>query len=143
MATAKTSEIKWLHLSDFHLRPNIAWSQDVVLKSLLEDIGQRYRADSPVGSPHLLFLTGDIAFSGKSEEYKLAEAFVHELMRVTNVTPERLCIIPGNHDIDRSIEEDAFKGVQGILSNENEVDKFLASESRRRTLFRRQPPVPI
>ncbi len=138
MTSPVRSKIRWLHLSDFHLRPNIAWSQDVVLHSLLDDIATRYCASRQDDRPDLLFLTGDIAFSGKPEEYRLAEEFVRELMTTTGVSAERLFIIPGNHDIDRSVEEDAFRGVQQSLSTETEVDRFFANDGRRRTLFRRQ-----
>ena len=47
-------------------------------------------------------------------------------------------MVPGNHDIDRNIEVDAFFGARCILKNSIEVDKFIGDEGRRRTLFRRQ-----
>jgi len=64
------SRVTWLHLSDFHLRVKLGWSQDVVLKSLLDDIQSRY---SKVDRPDILCVTGDVAFSGKAEEYAIAE----------------------------------------------------------------------
>ena len=135
MTRTGRTEIRWLHLSDFHLRSNLEWSQDVVLRSLLEDVGARYSGSQ---APDLLFITGDVAFSGSVEEYRLAEDFIHRLQEATSVPPERLFIIPGNHDIERSLEEDAFRGAQHALSNGLEVDRFLSNDGRRRTLFRRQ-----
>lgn len=135
MSGLRKGEISWLHLSDFHLRANLEWSQDVVLRSLLEDVTARYSGPQ---APDLLFVTGDVAFSGKAEEYRVAEDFIRTLQAATSVPPERLFIVPGNHDIDRSLEEDAFRGVRGALSNELEVDRFLSNDARRRTLFRRQ-----
>lgn len=128
-------EIRWLHLSDFHFRTNISWSQDVVLSTLLRDVATRY---GTAEYPDLIFITGDLAFSGRPDEYRLAEDFIHGLQEVTGVPAQRLFIIPGNHDIDRSIEEDAFRGVQQALASQVEVDRFFANEARRRTLFRRQ-----
>lgn len=135
MTTRPTARLTWLHLSDFHFREKATWSQDVVLKSLLEDVRARY-----VGTraPDLLFLTGDIAFSGKRAEYLLAEVFVAELREVLKMPPGRICIVPGNHDIDLDREEDAFAGARAVLKNVEEVDRFFAKEGRRKTLFSRQ-----
>jgi predicted MPP superfamily phosphohydrolase len=133
--TRLKTEISWVHLSDFHLRTDLKWSQDVVLHTLLKDLSDRYSRES---SPDLLFITGDIAFSGAADEYLHAEAFVKELQAATSVSQEGLFIVPGNHDIARDKEPDAFRGASEILQNEVEVDKFFATEDRRETIFRRQ-----
>jgi hypothetical protein len=129
------TDISWLHLSDFHLRAELAWSQDVVLNSLVKDLRERYGRET---TPDLLFLTGDIAYSGAAEDYTRAEEFVQELQAATSVPPERLFIVPGNHDIARDKEEDAFRGASRTLQNEVEIDKFFERLDRRRTIFRRQ-----
>lgn len=135
MTTRSAARLTWLHLSDFHFRKKLAWSQDVVLKSLLEDICTRYAG---ANAPDLLFITGDIAFSGKREEYTLADSFVIKLREELKMPPERICIVPGNHDIDLDREEDAFAGARATLTNTEEVDRFFATEGRRKTLFARQ-----
>lgn len=135
MTSRPPARLTWLHLSDFHLREKIAWSQDVVLKGLLEDVRTRYAG---ANAPDLLFLTGDIAFSGKAAEYLIAEAFVTELRAALGLSPERICMVPGNHDIDRDREEDAFNGARSALKTIEAVDRFFATEDRRRTLFARQ-----
>lgn len=134
MPTLKT-DITWLHLSDFHLQASLGWSQDIVLDTLLKDIRAQYGV---ARTPDLLFITGDVAFSGRSDEYAKAEEFIGELRTATSVPQERLFIVPGNHDINRDLEEDAFRGAQAALQNAVEVDKFFASEGRRKTLFRRE-----
>ena len=127
--------LRWLHLSDFHLKATNKWSQDVVLKTLLADISSRYPAPNSVD---FIFVTGDLAFSGKSEEYFLVEEFLTQLLTVTGVPVDRLMMVPGNHDIDRDTEIDAFHGARCVLRNATEVDKFLGDERRRRTIFQRQ-----
>ena len=58
-------KIKILHLSDFHFRAsNLA--QDMVLSSLSRKIEELCKTEH---KPNLLAVTGDIAFSGKKEEY--------------------------------------------------------------------------
>ena len=134
-STSLQQQLCWLHLSDFHLKENDTWSQDVVLKSLLTDVSNRYANGYPLD---FIFITGDLAFSGKSKEYLIVEDFLCQLLAVTGVPSDRLLIVPGNHDIDRNIEIDAFVGARCLLKNSVEVDKFLGDEARRRTLFRRQ-----
>ena len=128
-------QLCWLHLSDFHLKENDKWSQDVVLQSLLTDISNRYSNGDRID---FIFITGDLAFSGKREEYLIVEDFLNKLLRETAVPDDRLLIVPGNHDINRNIEVDAFVGAKRTLKNSIEVDRFLGNEARRRTLFRRQ-----
>jgi hypothetical protein len=129
------TDISWLHLSDFHIQADLGWSLDVVLDSLIKDLRFRYGRET---APDLLFLTGDIAYSGSSTEYIRAEGFVRELQDATSVPSERVFIVPGNHDIARGLEEDAFRGASVTLQNEVEIDKFLARPDRCRTIFRRQ-----
>lgn len=128
-------EIRWLHLSDFHFRQSQSWSQDYVLTSLLKSIRGSLKK---LGRPDLLFITGDVAFSGKQEEYVLAQEFVLELLKQTGLPSERLFIIPGNHDVDRAKEPDAFVGARVTLKGPTEVDRFLADRDRCATLFKRQ-----
>ncbi|WP_428098065.1 metallophosphoesterase [Candidatus Rariloculus sp.] len=127
--------LRWLHLSDFHLKGKDTWSQDVVLQSLLVDVSNRYSLPSPVD---FIFVTGDLAFSGKQEEYVIVDDFLNRLLTETGVSAERLLLVPGNHDIDRNIEIDAFAGARSILKNSIEIDKFIGDKARRRTLYRRQ-----
>ncbi len=134
-STPLQQQLCWLHLSDFHLKENDKWSQDVVLKSLLTDISNRYSNGTPID---FIFITGDLAFSGKDQEYLIVQDFLCRLSAETGVPSDRLLCVPGNHDINRNIEVDAFTGVRSLLKNSIEVDKFLGDEARRRTLFRRQ-----
>ena len=53
--------------------------------------------------PDLIAITGDLAFSGQAAEYKLVEAWLTEaLLPAAGVGADRLLIVPGNHDVDRS-----------------------------------------
>jgi tetratricopeptide (TPR) repeat protein/predicted phosphodiesterase len=135
MTLSGQTRISWLHLSDFHLRTSQSWSQDVVLTSLIQDIKTNH---SGKNRPDLLFLTGDLAFSGKHEEYVLVTDFIRQLQVATELPSEHIFMIPGNHDIDRDREEDAFNGARLKLISQTEVDRFLGDEHRRSTLFRRE-----
>lgn len=94
-----TKKISWLHLSDLHLRSGDHYDQSVVLSSLIVDIKSQVAAGSPV---ELVYLTGDIAFSGATAEYAVAGRFIEELAAACRVPLSRVYCVPGNHDVNRS-----------------------------------------
>jgi predicted phosphodiesterase len=127
--------IGWLHISDFHLRVNHAWPQDVVLSAMRDDIMRRRKAGAIFD---FILATGDIAHAGKVDEYKLAVAFFDELAAATSVPREKIFCIPGNHDIDRDRQKMSFAGARLKLQSENDVYSFLASGDDLETLLKRQ-----
>lgn len=135
MSPQHQAKIRWLHLSDFHFRESQAWSQDYVLSSLIKGIRDNHSGDN---KPDLLFITGDVAFSGKPQEYSLAEDFIRELQKATGLSTNRTCIIPGNHDIDRNRQTDTLVGARQRLISPTEVDRFFSDTDRCETLFKRQ-----
>ena len=60
--------IRWLHISDIHLRSEKTWSQDVVLGAICKNVGEQRAAGNLLD---FVIVTGDIAFSGKTDEYNL------------------------------------------------------------------------
>lgn len=59
--------VTWLHVSDFHIRSGDPYDRDVVLRALTKSV-KDFR--DPGRRPHLIFATGDIAYSGKAAEYE-------------------------------------------------------------------------
>lgn len=76
-----------------------AWSQDVVLRAMCDCIDDLRKQGLAVD---FILATGDLAFSGKSEEYALVRDFFDALCEASGVPKERIFCVPGNHDIDRS-----------------------------------------
>ncbi|WP_292995264.1 metallophosphoesterase [Nitrosomonas sp.] len=128
-------ELKWLHISDFHCKENIKWSQDLVLNNLLNDIERKYSGES---RPDLIFVTGDISFSGKKAEFDIAQDFIDRLLEVTLVEKDHIFFVPGNHDIERSEEEDAIVGARASIKNLTELDRIYSNPKRLKTLYKRQ-----
>jgi hypothetical protein len=97
--------VRLLHLSDLHFRAGTAWDADPVLRALAGFV----RREAGAGlAPDLVAVTGDLAFAGKAEEYRLAQDwFEGELwpaLALPTAPPlphDRLLLIPGNHDADR------------------------------------------
>ena len=127
--------ISWLHISDIHLSESAEWSQDVVLTAMCEQIKDQ-RAQGVTAD--FILLTGDIAFSGKSEEYTLASAFLDALCSASGVTKERVYCIPGNHDIDRGRQRLCFCGARATLRDPSRVDAILEGGEDLETLLQRQ-----
>jgi CRISPR-associated protein (TIGR02710 family) len=102
MTEGKAEDVTILHISDFHFKPNTKCDKKIILSGLLETIKGMHKTE---WQPDLIACTGDIAYSGKPEEYKSAIDFFDQL-RKTTTTPEkgghrlRFFAVPGNHDID-------------------------------------------
>jgi predicted phosphodiesterase len=111
-----SNSIKWLHLSDFHFGLYPA-EQAFSAKKIVEHLKD---AQSKGMSPDFIFITGDIAQSGKKAEY---EQFVEHLIApVVDIFGsefiDNIYVVPGNHDLNRTVNEEFSK------------EKFLRPESR-------------
>ena len=127
--------ICWLHISDIHLTRREVWSQDVVLRAMCEQI-ESQRADGVV--PDFVLMTGDIASTGKDEEYALASDFFDALSAASDVPTGLIFCIPGNHDVDRSLYPVCFAGARTVLHNQTHVDSLLAPSDDLQILLLRQ-----
>ena len=129
------SVIAWLHISDFHFRTDVdKFSQEQACQALLESVkgavdkGQRLA---------FAVVTGDIAFSGQHSEYEEASAFLGELGAATGISASAFYFVPGNHDVDRSVNELAYEGGLSQITSPERVDYYL-SEDRSTPLLQRQ-----
>lgn len=125
----------WLHISDLHLKAEPdTWGQNVVLRELVEDVASRAQKVSP----EFIIVSGDLAFSGRDREYVHVEKFLDQLREVLHLPRECVFCVPGNHDIDRSVQKTCHLGAMHLLSSHQEVEEFLGDETERETLLLRQ-----
>lgn len=85
-----------LHLSDIHVR----YESDLVLLRA-NDIAKALYAKLPNASQVFVVVSGDVAFSGQSNEYDLALSFclkISEFIKAEVCVPVEFIIVPGNHD---------------------------------------------
>ena len=97
--------LTWLHLSDWHQKEKKEkdFDRQVVLDALIKDIKNRKAISQDLEKIDFIVFSGDVAFSGKPEEYNAAkEEFFDPLLKACNLSPENLFIVPGNHDLDRA-----------------------------------------
>lgn len=120
----------FVHLSDIHFRKNANTSYDAFkdIRNELElDAEEQAKA---MGGVYGIVVGGDIAFSGKAEEYELANNWLRKFAARIQVDPaEHIWVVPGNHDIDRQSIEKSFL-IQNIhkdlRTDETKIDEKLA-----------------
>ena len=90
------SKILFVHLSDIHL--------ETLGDNILRKAVSVATAISTSGERHeqiILVVTGDIAYSGKISQYKIAEEFLNtikESLRNKFAADVNIVVVPGNHD---------------------------------------------
>lgn len=94
----------WLHISDLHFLDRHAWRDSQPLKKLIEDLDDLLKSGLRVD---LVLCTGDIGFGETkaeplAEQYAVAKAFFDKVLEICKLGNDRLFLVPGNHDIDRS-----------------------------------------
>ena len=131
-------QITWLHLSDLHLRAGDQYDQQVALSSLLRDlveIIEQGRQEFEV-----IFVTGDIAYSGRADEYEVATKFFRDLSSATTVPMDRIYCVPGNHDVDRSRLTPFLVESARTLSSRELVSQVIGNAVERSLFTDRQRP---
>ncbi len=119
-----------LHISDLHAREEARWSTDALLiaaKTVLLAEANKHTVD-------VLAFTGDIAYSGKQNEYEIASAWIEEFCLSPsglNLDQNRLLFVPGNHDVDRARTKPIADAVIERLSkstSQDDVAKHLSDK---------------
>jgi predicted MPP superfamily phosphohydrolase len=131
--------VRILHLSDFHFSEEREWEADPVLSGLLDDLAELYEQGL---APHLIAITGDVAYHGRDTEYDAAWEWLQKLLRVTGLLASDLLLVPGNHDVNRrSVKDDilVLPLQETILRKKCKqyVASVLRTDSSRQVMLRR------
>lgn len=94
------NNVRWVHLSDFHVgKDNYAQRKlfREIIDYLLGLIGQGF-------SPDLIFVTGDVADKGLIDQYNIfkSEFLAPLIKKLPAEVGSRIFIVPGNHDVFRN-----------------------------------------
>lgn len=138
----------WIQLSDIHFGHGSAShsaDQKLVTSIVVDDIALQRKH---IPTPDVILVTGDIAFSGDSKasrtssapgEYAAARDFLRAVGQSASVAPERIFVIPGNHDVQRTSASQ--RGLWRLLRNLRDgvdlIDECLADENERQLLIER------
>lgn len=100
--TDADKHIRILHLSDIHLK--VAAQAQRYFTQLATDLTQNLK----VKQLDYLIISGDIANRSTDEEYEAAFVLVDKLVKRYGLDPNRIIIVPGNHDLNWELSEDAY-----------------------------------
>jgi 3',5'-cyclic AMP phosphodiesterase CpdA len=125
----------WLHVSDIHIGHGDAahgWDQKLVLETLRRDVADLLE-QRQVPSPESILVTGDIAFSGATsaaDEYIRAAQWLTSLAKVVRLDASKVLVVPGNHDVQRSVDRSARnvgRLIRGLRAGAEPFDESLAN----------------
>lgn len=90
-------KVHWLHLSDIHLNKRDVDSRRMRNRLLdyMKELGTQI---------DYIFITGDLRYAPMGEFAADTVDYINKLLSVTNLTVDRLFIVPGNHDIERDAD---------------------------------------
>jgi predicted phosphodiesterase len=131
------TNLTWLHLSDLHWRESDEYNARIVVDQLLDYLAHGAGIAGGLDRIDLVFITGDIAYSGRPGEYALAGRFLDDLLQTTGVPRERLFLVPGNHDVDRDAISTLSAGATAILDSRDAANQFLANDGDRALVMQR------
>ncbi|WP_196793226.1 metallophosphoesterase family protein [Erythrobacter litoralis] len=114
--------LSWLHLSDVHFSGQNSYDQNRLVSALLNSLPN---LTLRFGAPDFVFFTGDIARTGCAREYQEAEKFFNQLLTALKLDRDRLLLVPGNHDVDRSFNS----GLTRDLKTRREIDDLFNGQS--------------
>lgn len=141
--------ILFLHLSDIHFEKK----DDVIEKHITEIASALSPASIGTIDKIFMLITGDIGFSGKTEQYDCFTVFKNRLINALkqHVLSNQLIhvyLVPGNHDIDYSTLVRTRQDCENILKDPSTFDwskdiqsqaAFLRCSSRNHFLSFRNP----
>jgi 3',5'-cyclic AMP phosphodiesterase CpdA len=129
--------LTWLHLSDWHQRgPD--FDRKVVREALIEDIKWRAEGIDPaLAQVDFVCFSGDLAFSARPDQYQAARAqLLDPVLDAVGLDPQRLFIVPGNHDLDRAhVAEMLPAALQQPFDSHDQVERWLVDDAKRRRLL--------
>lgn len=114
------------HLSDLHAAKDKTEALPIIAAALADL--ERAHADTPID---LVVFSGDLADTGQSLDYEAAhDRLIEPLLQKLNLGPERLALVPGNHDVDRKrIDRYQEGGLRAELTNSSKVAELIKDPS--------------
>lgn len=128
--------LTWLHVSDLHFGHGDAhyrFDQSGVTSAILRNAESMTKR---IGPPDLIFVTGDIAFSGQPAQYQQAKEWLERLRSAVGGMP-RVFLVPGNHDVDRKLAtKTSAAALHQVLRAEPwKLDELLRDHTEMQTLW--------
>ena len=130
------SRLTWLHISDWH-HGDFGIDPEVVRDELIKDIQGRLSISPDLSKIDFIVFSGDAALNGKAEEYEDAKnEFFVPVLEAAQVEPDRLFIVPGNHDLDEEEIKKLPDDFRKDVVSKEDADRWLKDDSKRELLLR-------
>jgi predicted phosphodiesterase len=129
----------FVHLSDIHFgqeHDDRVHIHADVKRQLISDAAEVVRG-LPAEVAHGILVTGDIAYSGKWEQYEDAAKWLDALAEQVGCAGHRVQMVPGNHDRDRDKQSLGASHLLNLIRSGGavEYEKILSNRSDRSSLF--------
>lgn len=115
-------KISILHISDIHVHS----STDGILKRA-DEIASTCFNDAHTSDAFFIVITGDIAYSGKDEEYSAIQGFLENIknkIKSEGCEVVEILMVPGNHDCVLKPEDDVRSLlIQNVISSNEIAEK--------------------
>ncbi|MEM6456766.1 MAG: metallophosphoesterase, partial [Acidobacteriota bacterium] len=138
MAKEGPRVVRWLHLSDLHLRSESGWERRKMLTGLVDHLATLREKENI--APDIVCVTGDIAFSGKRDEYDQAAMLFKRIGEAVGHDPKtsgRWFLVPGNHDVDRTRIKRFDGSILASLETQDAIEELLRDDDLMAPLGRR------
>jgi hypothetical protein len=100
------SGLTWLHISDWLHKREKELDRQVIRAALIRSIRGRTAIGPDISMVDFIIVSGNIAHSGNAEEYDAAKGEIFDrLLKPCGAGPDRLFIVPGDYDMDRTVFE--------------------------------------
>lgn len=131
----------FVHVSDIHFgqeRDHVVHIHDDVKEQLISDATEVITG-LPAGVAHGILVTGDIAYSGRWEQYEAAGRWLDQFADQIGCPIHRVQMVPGNHDLNRSKLSVGGKKLLDHIRGGGaaEYEEVVADANDRATLFSR------
>lgn len=117
-------QLRWLHLSDIHFRSKLKLDQNDAFARIRADLTQR-KAEGRC--PDLIFVSGDLVFSGVAADYNDISDRLDELCSVCGLSRDRVFFCPGNHDSDITVAPVLLEGCWSSFKDIAAFQAFLGT----------------
>lgn len=130
---AEKKVLSFIHVSDIHFRKESGDAYDIdneLRAAMLNDL--EYKAKTELNNVCGVLVCGDLAYSGKQEEYDKAHEFLKEVTHIFDIFIKDVFCVAGNHDVDQSVARSSriLECVQDYLISIENPD-FIDNEIRK------------
>jgi predicted phosphodiesterase len=131
----------FVHISDIHFgqeRDQRVHIHNDVKKQLIADAKRVVRGDLQATAAAIL-VTGDIAFSGVEEQFKVAGEWLDVLADAVGCPQNQVQMVPGNHDLDRNKTSRSAQHLLDLIraGGSAEYEEVMNNPTDRAALFAR------